>query len=119
MVARRPGSRPNPGGLPCSTVEGESLVLKFRNWVPAQWIAPRMTPSYLFMAEECMEGPSGVEVLRETSTPDGPSIHSSAMNKYDGVMRGAIHWAGTQFRNLSTSDSPSTVEHGRPPGFGR
>jgi hypothetical protein len=68
MVARRPGSRPNPGGLPCSTVEGESLVLKFRNWVPAQWIAPRMTPSYLFMAEECMEGPSGVEVLRETSS---------------------------------------------------
>jgi hypothetical protein len=36
-------------------VEGGSLVLKLRNWMPAQSIAPRMTPSYLFMAGECME----------------------------------------------------------------
>ena len=36
------------------------------------------------------------------------SIHSPAMNKYDGVMRGAIDWAGIQFRSLSTSDPPST-----------
>jgi len=30
--------------------EGEALVLELRNWIPARSIAPRMTPSYLFMA---------------------------------------------------------------------
>jgi hypothetical protein len=37
--------------LPCvHEVEGEALVLELRNWIPARSIAPRMTPSYLFMA---------------------------------------------------------------------
>ena len=38
----------------------------------------------------------------------GPLYTFPAMNKYDGVMRGAIDWAGIQFRSLSTSDPPST-----------
>jgi len=48
-------------------VEGGSLVLKLRNWMPAQSIAPRMTPSYLFIVGNVWSGPSGVEVSRETS----------------------------------------------------
>ena len=43
-------------GLPCvHEVEGEALVLKLRDSIPALSIARRMTPSCLCMARGCMK----------------------------------------------------------------